>query len=286
MFLKIWQMLLQLGLTTVLVSFILWLGRNFIVSWLTSRIQHEFNKEIEDVKSENRKLEQELKIQAETYKKDIEDISSGALAALNARKITIDQKRLEASELLWVNVVDLDKLNKNANLLQFVKMDALAKSPDKDKLFQGFFDTDEDRIAKLLETKSQVEKVRLYLTQSAWYAFETYINILIYAEINIISTQFNESSEKYMSAQPIRERFAQIFPDFAEDLRQPQTNIFVLMRVLREQILFEALSMREDTSNSEEQIRRANQFRQFAKELKDLGIGNLDSIGANTKYGH
>lgn len=263
--------LVQAGFFTAFAAFIVWLARNLIRPWFTRKIQHNFDGQLEEIRASNRRLELQLKSQADEHQKDIEAISSGALSALNTRKVAMDQKRLEASQILWETVVDLDKFRRNSLFLQQVNIEAVASSPNKDKVIQDIFNTDESNPEKLQELKSRVSKLRPYLKPSAWYAFETYMRIFEYAELEVLSAQIGSSSGRYMPPQALLERLAKIFPDVSEDIKKSEKNIFGLMNVLKEQLLFEAISMREDTSTSQEQIKQAKELRRLAKDFEDLG---------------
>ncbi len=82
--------------TTSVFAGILYLCRKLIETRLTHSVKHEFDKKLELVRADLRSKEVEIAA-----------LRGGALSAMASRQITLDKRRLEAVDQLWMAVTAL-----------------------------------------------------------------------------------------------------------------------------------------------------------------------------------
>ena len=109
--------------TTALLSFILWLSRNMIITRLTNAVKHEYDEKVENIKADLKARDSQ-----------VEALRSGALSGISNRHTTLYNQQINAIEELWESIVLLapaKSISATMSVINFKKVSELSKSNPK-----------------------------------------------------------------------------------------------------------------------------------------------------------
>ena len=93
--------------TTFLFGLVLWLLKGVIRTRLVNAVRHEYEKDLEQLRSSLRKNEEIFKADLKEKETQIETLRSGALSAIMTRRNTLYARQLIAVEDLWGAIISL-----------------------------------------------------------------------------------------------------------------------------------------------------------------------------------
>src|SRR5262245_11112069 len=85
---------------------LIFIGRNWLKAWISRSIQHRFDKELEKVRAELRKAEEQFKSDLRDREAEIATLRNSVLAGSAGRQALLDKRRFDAVEKVWTAVND------------------------------------------------------------------------------------------------------------------------------------------------------------------------------------
>lgn len=114
MYALILTILLQSTISTILISFIFWLARNYISSWMTRSIQHKYDCKLEKLRAQIREEEQAR-----------ESIQKSITAIFSQTDNTVKTYRLNAIDKIWRNFLHIKGMSGYVTTLSMLNIDEL-----------------------------------------------------------------------------------------------------------------------------------------------------------------
>lgn len=228
-------------------------GGYFLKAFVEKGVQHGFDRQIELVRSELRKGED-----------DIKSLRSGALANLASRDQEIEKRRLKAAENLWFSTMDLRRYGLVTGLVGALKFTEIERRMQQGEVGK------QEMIAmmnvmwttagaqQLLEKKADpVDAERLFVPPNAWLAFDALRGLCV-RSLAILGTlrAGAEASSLVKSVNGVNDLIAAVLPHRRPYLDSyPESGGIWLIKEL-EEFIFVELSA---SFNSSEQFRKTMQ---------------------------
>lgn len=170
--------------TTSFFAVLLWLFRNLIITRLTNAVSHEYDKKIEQLKTELRKSEEIFRAGLRAKESQIEALRSGALSGVANRQTVIFERQLAAIEYLWDVVISLAPAKAVSAWMSVVKFEAAAKEAARNPRFREMFAMLDTLDLKSFDTNKAL-KVRPFVSQLAWAYYSAYQAIVFHAVLRL-----------------------------------------------------------------------------------------------------
>jgi hypothetical protein len=170
--------------TTSLFSLILWLSRNLIITRLTNSVRHEYDKKIEDIRSDLRKKEEGIISELKIKEIQIQALQSGALSGVSNRQAAIFEKQVKAIESVWGTIISLGPAKVISNQLQVIKFEsALKEAATNSKVREMFSMMSNVNIENIEFDKAN--KARPFISTLSWAYYSAYLSIVMHAVIKM-----------------------------------------------------------------------------------------------------
>jgi hypothetical protein len=193
----------SLNLLALLISvstpIVIFLARNWFKARIEKGVQHHFDVQIEDVRTELRKSEERFKSELRDNEAEIATLRNTVLAGSASRQALLDKRRFEAVEKVWTAVNDLAQLKYISSTMAILNFKAIAKEAT-DPRTQRFLSIIGAGAPGLDKIKNVARDERPFLPELAWAYFNAYTTIL-YASLGrykVLSAGVDEP-EKYLS---------------------------------------------------------------------------------------
>lgn len=159
------------------VPLAIFVGKNWLVAWISNSVQHRFNMEIEELRTELRKNEEHFKSDLREKEAEISTLRNSVLSGSASRQALLDRRRFEAVEKVWTNVNDLSQLKAFAAQMGVLNYKALARRA-REPSMQQVLETIGSVVPDIQQLKSVARDERPFLPESAWAYFTAYRTIL------------------------------------------------------------------------------------------------------------
>jgi len=170
--------------TTSLLALALWLSRNLIITRLTNSIKHEYDKKIEQLKTELRQNEESFKADLRAKESQIDALRSGALSGISNRQSAIFERQLAAIEQLWDSVMSLGPAKYVSSMMAVIKFEAAAKEAAKNPRVKEMFSVIGNVDLNKLDTNKAL-KARPFISPLAWAYYSAYQAIVMHAVLRL-----------------------------------------------------------------------------------------------------
>ena len=171
--------------TSTVLGLALWLFRSLIETRLKNSVKHEFDSELEKLKTELRNSEEKFKADLRTKEQQIEVLRSSAIAGLTTRQANLEKRRIQAVDQLWSAVIDLAPAKVTSRYLQRIKFEVASKEAAQNPRVREFFST-LPTITNLEEMKkTNPSSARPYVSPIVWALFSAYNAIAWFAIIKL-----------------------------------------------------------------------------------------------------
>lgn len=159
--------------TTALLSFVLWLSRNMIITRLINAVKYEYDEKIENIKADLKARDSQ-----------VEALRSGALSGISHRHATLYNHQINAIKELWESVVLLapaKSISAAMSVINFKEVSELSESnPRIREMFTQLGNVD----LKKLPTNKAL-KTRPFISSLSWAYFSAYQAIVVNAVIRM-----------------------------------------------------------------------------------------------------
>ncbi|MGH1419315.1 MAG: hypothetical protein ACRBCJ_10705 [Hyphomicrobiaceae bacterium] len=162
---------------TIAIPVAVYLGRQWLVAWVTKHAQHSFDAKLEELRAKLRTTEEQFKSGLRSKEDEITALRNSLLSGSVSRQSLLDKRRLEAVEKIWKAVNDSAKIKYIANVMSVLNYDALAKE-SSDQRMQKFLSTIGANAPKPTELTNVARDERPYVSEIVWAYFSAYLSIL------------------------------------------------------------------------------------------------------------
>ena len=172
-------------MTILLATGVVWLCKNWIISRLTSSIQHEYNERLEELRAEIRSSETEIAI-----------LRNGAISNLTSHQTAVAQRRIQAVDLVWSTAVEGEKFRHLTKLIEILNLGEIEKaSPEERARAKPFFESFTKNLPDIATIDGQAASVRPYISSLAWAYFRAYRLIIgnAFATLKVLEVGENPS---------------------------------------------------------------------------------------------
>ncbi|EIV8502222.1 hypothetical protein ACSTK1_10490 [Vibrio parahaemolyticus] len=168
--------------TTSILGGVIWLSKSWLLTRLKGSIAHEYSQELESVKSQLRKTEDNYKSELNKSEQRIDVLQSEVLSQVSARYTTLYSRQMTAIEQLWEAVLVLGSAKSTSSTMSQVDYDAAIKAAATDQKAVTFFETVcKYDMEKLGNAMSLAAKQRPFVSVVSWAYYAAYQAILTYS---------------------------------------------------------------------------------------------------------
>ncbi|UKJ74507.1 hypothetical protein [Azospirillum brasilense] len=230
---------------------------------IENSIKHKYDAELEKIKFDIRKKEENTKSELRRRDEQILALRSGALSGMANRNSELDKRRIEASEKLWSSVIDYGPgkgLVKITSQLQMTKMiDLAAQNNSEGHSMRQFAEMlYESSGTKNFRYHGEPDKARLFISPIAWALFSAYRSILGYVAAQVIAMKGGLGREMFSDQKPLLDLIKAALPHQATVIEKYGIDcLSLLIDELEEKLLTELVSGLESTAHDERSVGQA-----------------------------
>jgi len=256
--------------TTGLLSLVLWLSRTWIKVRLTSSVQHEFDKRLEELKAEFRVAEKSLEANLAKRSAELEALRSGALSGITQRRALLDKRRVEAIDQLWGALVRNHSARNLAMTMSALKLEELAKLVTKDHRIREF--------VKMSGVGFDVSKLdyvsgvyaRPYVSDMAWALYSAISAITGYYVAHWVALSNGIDSRRMVDNESVQKLIVAAMPEYKEYLEKHGISAaYHLLDRLDSLLIKELNRMALDHQQDKESIQQAAEILEQARNLEE-----------------
>lgn len=163
------------------IAAILFFARHKLQRWATKSVEHRYDSQLEKLKGDLKKNEEEFKAELTRRDKQIDALRSPGLQILAAKRIAIAQRQLTAIDQLWDAVGKQSQLKFACRLLQTVNLERVCEQRILDPNAKAFFGQLFEMAGLQNLQPSDHHAARPYVTEKCWATFSAYHSIGGYA---------------------------------------------------------------------------------------------------------
>jgi hypothetical protein len=181
------------------VPFAIFVGRNWLVAWISKGVQHQFDVKLEELRAELRKNEESFKSDLRDKEAEIATLRDSVLSGSAGRQALLDKRRFEAVEKVWTAVNDLAKLKGLSASMALLNYKVVAKEASNPKM-QQFLAIIGSSAPDFDSLKNVARDEQPFLPELAWAYFAAYTTIL-YGSLALFSVLKIglDGADKYLS---------------------------------------------------------------------------------------
>lgn len=236
-------------------------------------IQARFDQELERLRSELRKQEEEAKAKLKRQDDEIESLKRGALAHMVARQTLLDQRRVEAIEKIWLNATAQPQLKSAAHFAQSMKMEhALEKSGKADaesmKLREfGKAICEMAGLNKLDDAGKKLEARpdRLHVPPIVWALYSTYTRILSRPAAQFLALREGVGGKILADPAPLLQAAKTALPHMEKFIDEHGPEVIPYLVEPLEEALFSELVKALETSPAADLVGKAAEIQRLAE---------------------
>jgi HEPN domain-containing protein len=251
----------------------LFIGRHWLIARVSKGVQHHFDREIEQLRTELRKSEEEYKSDLRGKEAEITALRNTVLAGSAGRQALLDKRRFEAVEKIWSAVNDFNAFKYLSATMALLKFNAVAKRSDEPKM-QQFLSLIGAGAPDIKQLKNVGRDERPFVSEIAWAYFNAYTSILYMnqARYMVLKTGLgadDDDPEKYFSTDNLRKILKAALPHQSEFIDKNDAGAFhYLLDELEACLLSELQKMLEGKEVDQAAIKQAKEIMGAVNEAK------------------
>jgi hypothetical protein len=251
---ELWLSILSICIS-VAVPVSIFVARNWLTAWISGMVQHQFNVQLEELRSELRDREGELST-----------LRNAVLSGSAGRQALLDKRRFEAVEKVWTAVNDLAQLKGLSGMMATLNYKAIAEQANDPKM-QQVLALIGNAAPDLQNLKNVARDERPFLPELAWAYFTAYSTIL-YGTLQRFTALKSglKNPDKLFITEPGRELLKAVLPSRAQfiDKNEPETYHYLLEEV-ETLLLIELRKILEGKAADESATKRAKEIMDAVK---------------------
>ncbi|MDP2850306.1 MAG: hypothetical protein Q8O20_04465 [Sulfuricurvum sp.] len=243
------EFLLSTVVSSIMISCVLWLMKNWLLTRISLGIKHEYDEKLEELRSDLKAKETQ-----------IEAIRRGALNGIADKQKILHEYRVKAAEELWASVLALAPAKQTSGLISVVKYEQILEYSKDDPRVKDMF-TMLDKNDNLDYWKeSKAFKTRLFLSELSWALYFAYSSILGISVLRMQTLKIG-LSEDFTKGASILQVVKKVLPHQEEFINQHGINgLHYLLEELELSILNELKSVLDGKDTDKESILRASEI--------------------------
>lgn len=256
--------------TTGLLSLALWLGRALITARLTRSVQHEFDKKLEQLKSEFRASEKTLEASLAQRSAELESLRAGALSGITQRRALLDKRRLEAIDQLWGTLIRNQSARSLAMTMSLIQLENIAEQVSRDDRVRDFIKVSGGGFAPSKLDYVTADLARPYVSDMAWALFSATQAITSYYVAHWVALSHGIDSRKMIANDTVHKLILAVAPEYREylDINGLSASYHLLER-FDTLLLAELKRMATDYQQDKESVEQAARILEHARSLNE-----------------
>ena len=164
--------------TTFIFALVLYLSKNLIITRLSNSVKHEYEKKIEEIRSDLRKREDILK------EKIGEKLSliNNSLSSISNNHNLYQERKIIAVEKLWQAIIDLSLAKYNAQVVSKLNVKEIEKSLKTDPIKSKRYLDELTKVTNIFDIKdlpkNNIHAMRPFISPLAWALYSAYSAII------------------------------------------------------------------------------------------------------------
>ncbi|WP_163268740.1 hypothetical protein [Chelativorans alearense] len=182
-----WVLMVLGTVATILLPLAVPAIRVAVGKYVAGFVQHHFDQQIETLKSELRRSEEQFAADLRERDRQLRTLSDTTLSLRSTRQMALDARRLQAVEKLWAAKIAIDRMKLAAGLLSSVNLEELFKAADKG-------DTRTQALGAMLDKMSGVDLEKAasqasalseqpFLSPDVWALFSAYTGVMTHSVV-------------------------------------------------------------------------------------------------------
>lgn len=246
------------GISIILFSFLVWMGRSFILEFIKNAIKYDYDEKIEKLKAEIKSNES-----------DISALRSGALNGVIERQKVLFGKKVLAVEKLWATVILLMPAKNASMLMQAVDYDEWAKKSEQDGEVRKTFEMMGNSTFQFEKIKNlNAHEIRPFVTEILWAYYWAYQSILIHDLTKIELIKIGTYVEKIDDSKHLEKLLVVALPEYKEMIKNNKTTSYYhFLELLENKILDEIKKILDGGESDKDNIEKAKMILDIANTL-------------------
>lgn len=267
-------------ITTSAFAALLWIGRKWLITRLTESIKHDYDKNLELLKSQLRQNEEALNFALKTKTLEIEALRNMALSNIMNSQTALNERRITAIEMLWKAVTDLAKLKVSVQVMKSINVEEVEKQSNrKDKNVQAFLDT-VGKIAGDINIqdlpKNNAQDARLFVSPYAWSLYSAYSAIVYraYLQLDLLKRGLET---KFLNDEHVLKLVELVLPHQKTNISKYGADAsYYLIDEIEELLLKELQNISRGDVYDSENVERANKILEQVNKMRESNVSQSD----------
>lgn len=258
-------MSIDLGLMSIFISlaipFAIFLGRNWLVAWISKGTQHRFDAKLEKLRADFRRSEEQFKAELRKRESEISALRNAVLSGSANRQSLLDKRRFDAVERIWTAVHDLGQFKTLTSMMAVLNFKNIAKKVADPKI-QEFLGIIGHAVPDMKVYKDVARDEEPYLPDLAWAYFRAYSTVVMgaYAQYMVLKSGF-ENPEALLTKEVLQKVLKAALPHQIKfiDEQEPES-YYYLLEELEQLLLAELKKMLDGKSVDKADADRVKQI--------------------------
>jgi len=246
----------QLSYVAIILAVItpaaIWLGRTSIKAWIDDRVATRSAKEIEALKSD---LEKDRQV--------LSDLRNSVLGGQATRQSMIDQKRLEAVDLLWQRVLEVDRFKMAPEMLKAIDVKKSMEAAKKDNSVTDFFVALTKLFPEFNENRSSTKTLEPFVPRDIWNLFYAYQSVTFLGVASLLTLAKGIHSEKLLNNDAVISGVLIALPTYKKFIDENgDSSVYFITDTLRSRLVEAVRSFTLGKEADEEHLQKAAEMAQ------------------------
>jgi hypothetical protein len=263
-------------LLSISVPIVAFAARHWIVERISRGVQHQFDRQIEQLRTDLRKAEEEHKSELRSKEADIAALRSVVLTGSANRQALLDKRRIEAVEKVWAAVHDLGAALKGLSAtMAILNYKAVAKEASDPRMQQYLAVIGSTAPGDFAKLKDVARDEQPFLTEPAWAYFNAYKSILHmnharYMVLKNVVDQSDRDPERYFSTDALKNILKAALPHQTKFIDDNDAGAFhYLLDELELLLLIELRKILDGQASDDQMMARAKAISEAVKQADD-----------------
>jgi hypothetical protein len=221
------------GLSVGLIAVLAYFFREWIILRLSKSIQHEYNTELEEFKSDLRRQEKEINSVRET----------ALMSALDGHR-SFNERKAKAIDDLWAGFLETQKMVAAVHMISPLKLDKISEDI-KNPIYQEFISSivkplniDPENIS--IENSIRGRSSRPWIPENIWSVYAAYSSVVMEAVVLFKCLDCGLDTRKFINQDPLLKALEKALPDLSIDWNKITNASWpTLLEILETKLLME-----------------------------------------------
>jgi hypothetical protein len=277
-----WEFWLLLGLYLV-TPIGLFVGRNWIKARIERSVQHGFDVELENLRAEVRKSEEDFKSELRLKEAEITALRDGILTGRAQRQALLDKRRLDAVERVWSAISELAPLRGVSALMAVINFEAASEEAPRNPKVRQFFETiSRTQVPDIANVKHSARDEQPFVSALAWAYFSAYQTIVLGSYIRAKILEFGiEKAGKLLNDNHVKDVLRAALPHQSEFIdKYDPLSYHYLLDELEKNLLAELQKMLHGEDQDEAGVAHAARIMEMVrKTTEEKNTGRAELMG-------